>query len=241
MIVPLIVAAFAAFTTAQCQLVTETVPVGCTTSYSEIDLPTDVPIPTAHFTTTYSNNMTITSTTQNTITVTPGATTSIIGVVNTTTTLTTTVVSVPAATTVPTPTGFFPILKTGLAVPAPTSTATIGRHRRAMIEARADHLQRLHRRFPETPAGNTVGYIVSDDGDGQDLVRSFPVYVECQVAVNINSTETVIVTGLPVTSTLLPATATALSTATITTTETIISIAPQPTVYAACQANNVGK
>lgn len=241
MMIPFFIAAFAAFTTAQCQEVTETVPMGCTTSYSEIDLPTDSPIPTAYFTTTYNYSMTITSTTQDTITVTPGATTSIIGVVNTTTTLTTTVVSVPAATTVETAAGFFPVIKTGLAVAAPTSTATIGRHRRAMVEARTHHIMKLGKRFPETPAGNTVGYIVSDDGDGQDLVRSFPVYVECQVAVNINSTETIVVEGLPVTSTLLPATATALSTQTVTTTETIVSIAPQPTVYAACQANNVGK
>ena len=49
------------------------------------------------------------------------------------------------------------------------------------------------------------------------------------------------VTGKPVTSVLVPITATAVSTETLTTTETVVSVAAQPTEYAACQSNNVGE
>ncbi|KAG9198109.1 hypothetical protein G6514_000543 [Epicoccum nigrum] len=152
--------------------------------------------------------------------------------------MTTTVVNTPSATTIPNPVGFFPVLKTGAAtVPAPTS-AVIGRHRRASLQSRARRLDLL-RHLPITLAENTAGYIVLDDGEGKDLRRTFPVYVECQVSVNINSTETTIVTGEPVTSVLVPATATAVSTETFTTTQTVVSVAAQPTEYAACQPNNI--
>jgi hypothetical protein len=238
MIAPLLFALLAAATNAERQEVTDIV-TRCTTSYSEINLPTGVPTRTGYFTTTFTNNFSITSTTQSVITVTPAAST-FYNVVNTTTTMTTTVVSTPSAITIPTPVGFFPVLKTGAAtVPAPTAAA-IGRHRRASLQSRARHLDLL-RRLPITPAENTAGYIVLDNGDGQDLRRTFPVYVECQVSVEINSTETTIVTGKAVTSVLVPATATAVSTETFTTTETVVSVAARPTEYAACQSNNVGE
>jgi hypothetical protein len=127
--------------------------------------------------------------------------------------MTITVVNTPSVTTIPTPVGFFPVLKTGAA----TVPAVIGRHRRASLQSRARHLDLL-RRLPITLAENTAGYIVLDDGEGKDLRRTFPVYVECQVSVKINRTETTIVTGEPVTSVLVPATATAVSTETFTTT-----------------------
>ncbi|KAH6622088.1 hypothetical protein C7974DRAFT_215892 [Boeremia exigua] len=244
MIFPLLIAGFAAVSTAQsivsvspCQEVTETL-TECRTSYSEFAAPTGVSIQTASFTTTFNYSISITSTTYETVTVTPAATTNFIGVVNVTSTFTTTVTSVPAATTIPSPKGFFPIINTGIAVaPTPTPSA-IGRHRRASIESRAEHLQRV-KRLPETPAGNTVGFIVFENGEAQSLRRTFPVFVECHYTVNINSTVTTIVAGPPQTEVLVPATATAASTSTVSVTETVIEIDAQPTEYAACQANNV--
>lgn len=207
----------------------------CTTSYSMFPVPTGSTIETFSTYTTITNNMTITSTTQEIITVTPAATT-FTDVVNTTTTVTTTVTSVPAATTIPTPVGFFPIINT----PSATPTAAIGRHRRAMVETRAHHLEKV-KRLPKTPEGNTGGFIVLPNGQGQSLNRVYASEVTCRYTVNINSTTTVVVTALPQTETLVPATATAVSTSTTTSTETIIEIQAQPTEYAACQPNNVGK
>lgn len=234
MIFALFIAALAAVSTAQCQEVTETV-TRCTTSYSEFPLPTGSITETSFVYATVTNTMSITSTTQETLTVTPVATT-FTDVVNTTTTVTTTVTSVPAATTISAPLGFFPLINT----PTATPTAFIGRHRRASIETRAQHLQKV-KRLPKTPEGNTGGFIVLPDGKGQSLNRVYPVGITCRVTTNINSTTTVVVTGLPKTETLVPATATAVSTSTFTATETIIEIEAQPTEYAACQPNNVGE
>ncbi|KAJ8111786.1 hypothetical protein OPT61_g5706 [Boeremia exigua] len=234
MILTVLVAAFAAFSTAQCQEVTETV-TRCTTSYSEFAVPTES-IKTASYFTTFTYNFSITSTTQETVTVTPLATT-FTDVVNVTSTTTTTVISVPAATTIAAPAGFFPLINRPIALAAPTPT-TVGRHRRGLIESRAEHLQRV-KRLPKTPSGNTSGFIVLPNGDAQSLARGFPAHVDCQVIVNINSTTTTTVTGTPVTEVLVPATATAVSTSTFTVTETINEVDAQPTEYAACQANNV--
>ncbi|KAF3042084.1 hypothetical protein E8E12_000312 [Didymella heteroderae] len=232
MILALFIAALAAVSTAQCQEVTETV-TRCTTSYSEFPLATGSTIETLSTYATITNNMSVTSTTQQTITVTPVATT-FTDVVNTTTTVTTTVTSIPAATTISAPLGFFPLINT----PTATPTAFIGRHRRALVETRNQHLEKV-KRLPETPAGNTGGFIVLPNGQGQSLNRVYPVQVTCRYTVNINRTTTVVVTGLPQTETLVPATATAVSTSTMTATETIIEIEAQPTEYAACQPNNV--
>lgn len=234
MILPLFIAAIAAISAAQCQEITETV-TRCTTSYSEFPVPTGSTIETLSTYATITNNMTITTTTQQTITVTPAATT-FTDVVNATTTVTTTVTSVPAATTMPAPVGFFPLIN----APAATPTAFIGRHRRATIDTRAQHLEKV-KRLPKTPKGNTGGFIVLANGHGQSLNRIYPWQVTCRYTVNINSTTTVVVTALPQTETLVPATATAVSTSTTTATETIIEIEAQPTEYAACQPNNVGK
>ncbi|KAF1933709.1 uncharacterized protein M421DRAFT_1082 [Didymella exigua CBS 183.55] len=231
MIITVFIAALAAVSTAQCQEVTETV-TRCTTSYSEFPAPTGSIFETSLVYTTVTNNLSVTSTTQQTITVTPVATT-FTDVVNTTTTFTTTVTSVPAATTVSAPVGFFPLINTPAATPA-----AFGRHRRALIETRAQHLEKV-KRLPKTPEGNTGGFIVLPNGQGQSLKRIYPVGVTCRVTTNINSTETIIVTGVPKTEVLVPATATAVSTSTMTATETVIEIEAQPTEYAACQPNNV--
>ncbi|KAF2624025.1 hypothetical protein BU25DRAFT_493927 [Macroventuria anomochaeta] len=233
MLLPFFLAVLAAVSTAECQEVTETV-IRCTTSYGMFAARTGVNIETAFFTTTTTNSFAITSTVQATITVTPLATT-FINVVNVTSTLTTTVTSVPAATTISAPVGFFPLINRGTPTPIPTA---IGRHRRALIEPRAEHLQKV-KRLPKTPAENTGEFIVLPNGDAQSLNRVFPTFVECRVSININSTETTIVTGLPKTEVLVPATATAVSTSTVSVTETIIDVQAQPTEYAACQPNNV--
>lgn|SRR5690242_11448332 len=239
MILPFLVAVLAAVSTAQCQEeVTETV-TRCTTSYSEFAVPTGSTIRTGYFTTTYTHNFSITSTTQATITVTPAATT-FTDVVSVTSTTTTTVISTPPAVTISASPRFFPIVNTGIVVaPTPTPSA-IGRHRRASLESRAQHLERV-KRLPKTPSGNTSGFIVLPNGQAQSLTRGFPVFVECRVSVNINSTTTTIVTAPPATEVLVPATATAISTTTFYTTETILETAAQPTEYAACQPNNVGE
>ncbi|KAJ4379202.1 hypothetical protein N0V86_005246 [Didymella sp. IMI 355093] len=233
MILTLFVAALAAVSSAQCQEVTETV-TRCTTSYSEFPLPTGSTIETSFVYATITNHLSINSTTQQTITVTPVATT-FTDVFNTTTTVTTTVTSVPAAITVPTPVGFFPLINTAAATPT-----ALGRHRRALIETRAQHLEKV-KRLPKTPTGNTGGFIVLLDGQGQSFDRTFATNVTCRVTTNINSTTTIVVTGLPQTETLVPATATAVSTSTVTATETVIQIEATPTEYAACQPNNVGE
>ncbi len=236
MIFTLFVAAFAAISTAQCQEVTETV-TSCTTSYSEFAPSTA--IRTAYYTSTFTYSFSITSTTQETITVTPVATT-FTDVVNVTSTTITTITSVPAAVTVPASSGFFPLINRPNALgPAPTP-AIIGRHRRGLIESRAQHLDRV-KRLPKTPAGNTSGFIVLPNGSAQSLSRDFITDVVCNVAVNINSTQTTVVTATPVTELLVPATATAVSTSTFTVTETVLEVDAQPTEYAACQPNNVGK
>lgn len=234
MIFAIFVATLAAVSTAQCQEVTETV-TRCTTSYSELPLATGTFVETSFvYENATTNKFTITSTTQQTITVTPAANT-FTDIVSTTTTFTTTVTSTPAATTISAPAGFFPIINT----PAATPTA-LGRHRRALIETRAQHLQKV-KRLPKTPEGNTGGFIILPNGQGQSFDRVYPVGVTCRVTTNINSTETVIVDGPPKTEILVPATATAVSTSTMTATETIIEIVAQPTEYAACQSNNIGE
>lgn len=234
MIVPILVAVLAAVSTAQCQEVTQ-IATRCTTSYTATMVPG--PISTGYFTTTSTFNFSITSTTQETITVTPSATV-FTDIVSVTSTETTTVVSTPPAITIAAPAGFFPLLNTGI---APTATATgIGRHRRASIESRAQHIERV-KRLPKTPAGNTSGFLMFPNGQGQSLANTYPSFVECQVSVNITSTTLTIVTALPQTEVLVPATATAVSTTTFYATETILEVAAQPTKYAACQANNVGE
>jgi hypothetical protein len=109
-----------------------------------------------------------------------------------------------------------------------------------LIESRAEHLQKA-KRLPETPLGNSAGFIVLPNGQGQSINRIYPAYVECRVTVNVNNIEAAIVTGLPKTEVLVPTTATAISTSTISVTEVVTEVQATPTEYAACQPNNVGE
>ena len=249
MFVPLFIAVLAAASTAQCQStsVSSEIVTRCTTSYSEFPAPTGANIETAYFFTFATNNLTITSTTQETTTVTPSATT-FTDVVNVTSTFFSTFTSVPAAITIPAPASFFPLLNP-VSSTTPTATATVtmtvtatvvGRHRRALVEPRAEHLQKA-KRLPKTPLGNSGGFVVLPNGQGRSINRIYPAYVECRVNVNVNNMDTVIVTGLPKTEVLVPATATAVSTSTISVTEVVTEVQATPTEYAACQPNNVGK
>lgn len=235
MLVPFVIAAIAALPAVKAQEVTGSANAAvtrCTTRFGMFPAPTGTTLSTWYNYAITTNSFTITSTTQDTITVTPSATT-FTDVVNVTSTFFATSISIPVPVTVPTPIGFFPLL----AVAAPTATP-IGRFKRASIESRAEHIRNMKR---QTAPGNTAGFIVSADGKTSNLNRIFPQCVVCRVAITVNSTSTTIVTGLPKTETLVPITATSVSTATFSTTQTIIEVQAQATNYAACGPNNVGK
>ncbi|KZM23698.1 uncharacterized protein EKO05_0002839 [Ascochyta rabiei] len=230
MLVPFFIAAIAAIPAVQAQDVTASV-TRCTTRFGMFPAPTGASLDTWYNYATTTNSFAVTSTTQETTTVTPSATT-FTDVVNITSTFFTTSTSVPAAVVVPTAAGFFPLL-TAMATPAATP---MGRYKRALIGSRSEHIHKVKR---QTAPGNTAGFIVSADGSTSNLNRIYPQRVVCRVAVTVNSTATTIVTGLPKTEVLVPATATAVSTATFSVTETIIEVVARPTTYAACEANNV--
>lgn len=231
MLVPLFIAAIAAIPAVKAQDVTASV-TRCTTRFGMFPAPTGVSLDTWYNYATTTNSFAITSTTQETTTITPSATT-FTDVVNVTSTFFTTSTSIPVPVTVATPAGFFPLLASA----APTATP-IGRFKRASIDSRAEHIHKVKR---QTAPGNTAGFIVSPDGTTSNLNRIYPQRVVCRVAVTVNSTSTTIVTGLPKTETLVPATATSVSTATFSVTETIVEVQAQATTYAACGENNVGK
>jgi hypothetical protein len=122
---------------------------------------------------------------------------------------------------------------------ADATPTAIGRHRRGSVHSRTEHV--LHKIKRQTAPGNSAGFLVESDGTTVDLKRQFPHRVVCRVLTTFNVNTTAIVTGLPKTEVVIPATATAVSTSTFEVTETIIEQVPRPTVYAACQPNNVGK
>ncbi|KAJ4348984.1 hypothetical protein N0V95_004981 [Ascochyta clinopodiicola] len=232
MLVPFFIAAIAAIPAVQAQTQDVTASVTrCTTRFGMFPAPTGASLDTWYNYATTTNSFAVTSTTQETTTVTPSATT-FTDVVNVTSTFFTTSTSVPAAVVVPTPAGFFPLIN-AMATPA---AAPMGRYKRALIEARSEHIHKVKR---QTAPGNTAGFIVSADGSTSNLNRIYPQRVVCRVAVTVNSTSTTIVTGLPKTEVLVPATATAVSTATFSVTETVIEVVARPTTYAACGGNNV--
>jgi hypothetical protein len=231
MLVPLFFAAIAAIPAVKAQNVTASV-TRCETHFGMFPASTGSSLETWYKYSTTTKMFQITSTTQETITLTPSATT-FTDVVDTTSTFFTTVTSVPAATTIPTPAGFFPLL---ILNPTP---APIVRYKRGLIQSRTEH--DLHTLNRQTLPGNSAGFIVLPDGSTSNLTTEYPHHIVCRVTVTINSTSTTIVTGLPKTEILVPATATVVSTATFTVTETVVEVVPRPTVYAACQANNVGK
>ncbi|KAF9694929.1 hypothetical protein EKO04_006866 [Ascochyta lentis] len=231
MLVPFFIAAIAAIPAVKAQQDVTASVTRCTTRFGMFPAPTGASLNTWYNYATTTNSFAVTTTTQETTTVTPSATT-FTDVVNVTSTFFTTTTSVPAAVVVPTAAGFFPLLAI-LATPAATP---IGRYKRGSIESRAEHIHKVKR---QTAPGNTAGFIVSPDGSTSNLNRIYPQRVVCRVAVTVNSTTTTIVTGLPKTEVLVPATATAVSTATFSVTETVIEVVARPTTYAACEPNNV--
>lgn len=206
----------------------------CTTRFGYYPLPTGTgAVPTWYRYTTTTNIIRVTTTSHETVTVTPSATT-LTDVISTITTLTTTVTSTPAATTVPTPAGFIPLLVANLAGPT-----AVSRFRRHELEHRAADYG-VHNLRRQTAANHTGGFAVNREGQTSNMYRIYPQRVDCRVSVSINSTIETTVIGEPETILAAGATATALSTTTISTTTTLTEVLPRQTVYAACQQNNVG-
>jgi hypothetical protein len=230
-----LVAACAAISAVAAQDVTSSA-TRCTTRFGYYALPTGTAgteaVPTWYRYSTTTNLFSITYTTRDTVTSTPDATT-FTDMLTTTTTIITTTTSIPEPIVVATPAGFIALSAAGSAVPTSNSRA------RRSIEGRDGHAVSLFKR--QTAANNTGGFIVDRNGNVSSLDRKFIQRVDCRVSVTVNSTMTTIVTGTPETVVVAPATATSVSTTTISTTETITQIAPQQTIYEACQPNNVSK
>jgi hypothetical protein len=181
-----------------------------------------------------TNTFIATVTSQDTVTVTPNATTCG-GVITETTTVTTTSIITPAAITIPARTGQLPLLAVN---PTAASNPTpIPRIKRLQVGSDLEVTHLVHR---QTRPGNTGGFIVNPDGTVSNLNLIYPHRVVCEKRRTVDTTSTVTVTGEPTTFTLPPATATAMSTTTVTTTLTILETAPTPRVWEACGGNNVG-
>lgn len=209
----------------------------CTTIFGYYPIPTGTAgteaLPTWYRFTTKTNIFKATTTTRDTITVTPTATT-LVDVVTSATTLYTTETSTPAAVTIAPSAGFIPLLAVDFVQP----TGGLSRAKRFELEARDPNVLR---RQLQMPGGNvTGGYRVDTNGVGSTMYRNYTLRVQCLVSVDINRTETTVVTGLPETVQVAPATATAVSTVTVSVTETIEETAPTPSIWLACQRNNVG-
>ncbi|OAL51350.1 hypothetical protein IQ07DRAFT_586881 [Pyrenochaeta sp. DS3sAY3a] len=202
----------------------------CSTHFTFVTTPTGstseqvpttfkVPITTTRY-------LEVTTTTRDTISVTPSATT-FTDTVTTTTTFTTTTTSVPPTVTVPTSPGFFPLIA------AETNAARI---KRFEIEGRRNALTPG---FSKRQQGSSGGFGVDDDGVPSDARFKKTTGVECQVVVSVNRTTTTIVTDPPETVVVAPQVATSVVTSTVSTTETVTTVVPTPTIYAACGSNNV--
>ncbi|KAF2750308.1 hypothetical protein M011DRAFT_456213 [Sporormia fimetaria CBS 119925] len=207
----------------------------CTTRYGFRPLATGIiSVPTWYsFAPETTNTFVITTTEQETITVTPNVTacgvaateTSTVIIISTTT---------PAATTIPAGAGQLPLL---YITPTAISTPTPGsRIKRLQVESGLEVTHPLKR---QTPPENVGGFVVNPDGTVSNLRRIYPQRVLCEQRRTTNTTSTVTITGAPTTTTLPLGTAVAISTTTVTTTTTLIETAPTPKVYAACGPNNV--
>jgi hypothetical protein len=207
----------------------------CTTSFGYRPLSSGTSLTTYYNYETTTNHIIITSTTRTTVVVTPSAT-NFTNVVTSTAIFTETTTSTPVPTTIPTPANFLPLLAF-----APAGPTAVSRFKRYEIEGRDAHsaLQILRR---QTPAGNTAGFTVGRNGTTSNMYKRSPRQVNCRVDITINNTTTITVTGLPETTfaDVASATAMTISTSTIISTTTLTAILPQQTVYAACQANNIG-
>jgi hypothetical protein len=240
MLVPIFVAALAAIPAISAQDVMSVMAVTAATTECktrsglyEYTKAGGLPTYTTYASMVLTNTYQVTTTTRATITVTPSALTATDTEIVTATT-TTTVTSVPAATTIAAPANWFPIYNPELA--QPTAMARI---KRGSLEARAAHNVNLLKR--QTNPDNTAGYIVDRNGTSRNLNQTYPYRVVCTVQTVVDLTETTIVTGAPDIITILPATATAEVTTTVSVTDTVTQVMPTPTVHAACLSNNVGR
>lgn len=235
MLLPAVIAAIAAISTVSAQDVTA-VATECSTRYGYYPLPTgssgSAAVPTYSRAVTNIRTFSVVYTTRDVITATPDATT-FVDVQTTTTTVFTTTTSTPVPVTVATPAGFVPMM--GMGQPGPTAASRIKRR----IGGRDAHDLSVFKR--QTAANHTGGYIVDRNGNGTTFNRKYVRRIDCTVTYNVDRTVVTVVTGLPETVFVAPATATSLSTITFSTTQTVTAIAPRETVYQACQANNVGE
>ncbi|KAI8940616.1 hypothetical protein NX059_001888 [Plenodomus lindquistii] len=230
---PAFVAAAAAITTVVAQDVTASA-TDCTTRFGYYPLPTGTAgtaaVPTWYRFITSTHLFSVVSTVHDTVTLTPDATT-FVDIQTTTTTIVTTTTSIPAAVTVPTPEGFSPLI--AVSTPVVTGISRVKRE----IAGRDAHDLGLFKR--QTAVNHTGGFIVDRTGNATTLNRKFVLRVDCEVTVDVNRTSVTVVTGLPETVLIAPATAISLSTTTVSSTQTVTEIQPAATIYQACQANNV--
>ncbi|KAF2854187.1 hypothetical protein T440DRAFT_388657 [Plenodomus tracheiphilus IPT5] len=233
MLFPAFVAAVAAISTVAAQDVTASA-TDCTTRFGYYPLPTGTAgteaVPTWYRYATSTHIFSIVSTTRSTVTATPDATT-FLDVLTSTLTVVTTTVSTPAPVIVATPAGFVPLLAVG--EPVVTGVSRIKRE----IAGRAAHDISLFKR--QTAGNHTGGYIVDKSGNATSLNRKYILRVDCRVTVDVNRTSVTVVSGLPETVLIAPATAVSLSTTTVRSTQTVTAIKPAETIYEACQDNNV--
>ncbi|KAF2275270.1 uncharacterized protein EI97DRAFT_443503 [Westerdykella ornata] len=210
----------------------------CTTRFGYYPLPTGTAgVPTWYTFIESTNTFVVTTTSQDTITVTPNATVCG-GIITETSTVTTTSTATPAAITVPDRSGQLPLLRAISTAAALTNPTPIPRIKGRSPVAGTD-LEVTHLVNRQTLPGNTGGFIVNPDGSVSYLGRIFPHRVLCEQRRVVGTTSTVTATGAPTTVVLPPASVTAFSTTTVTTTVTLVQTAPTPRVYAACRGNNV--
>lgn len=232
MLLTALVAAFAALPVISAQDTTSTsfsyeTTERCTTEYGTASQ-TVVETFTAFTTTTSITQITLT--THSTITVTPPPATST-STICTTTTTTTTTTSTPSPYRKHPPTKWLPLMAAG-----PTGIRAIKRYE---LNGRNDLMDLLKRQGPE--ANSTAGFTVNDDGTLSSFQNSFAQRVFCRDLVIVHETVTTTKTGPEETVALQQATETVSSTrACFTATNTVTAIAPQETIYEACQENNVG-
>lgn len=223
---------FAVISAVKAQDITSSV-TSCTTHYGYYSTEADA-VPTSFSDpTTKTNVFRITYTTHDTVVITPSATV-FTNVLTTTTTFTTTTTTAQPPIVVPTPPGFLPLLAGSFPNPTP-----IPRIKRRGIEGRDAYNLLMFKR--QTEANHTGGFAVDRNGVTSSLDRKHPMFVNCSIAVTVNSTRITVVTGFPETQYVPVQTATALSTSTVSVTTTITEIAPRETSYQACAANNVGE
>ncbi|KAF2731105.1 hypothetical protein EJ04DRAFT_545379 [Polyplosphaeria fusca] len=196
----------------------------------------------------YTTTAYVNVTTQSTVTVTPDATT-FTDIAVTTTTISTTTTFTPSPITIPTPARFAPLLQVAqtpvvtddtpiFSLPTITPTGGLPSVRFARhLNDPIDGPQELQKR--QTPANNTAGYYVDENGNPSGLRRTYPRRVRCNVSIFVTTTSTSTITASPATVTAPQVTATLLTTRTVSTTTTIIQSLLPKTIYAACAANNV--